>query len=1733
MGYDLTEGVYYLRINATDEAGNTATVIHTFEVDLTPPASATITDKPRSISNQQTSILTFSCAEICSYKCHFVSNMTHESVVPCNNGIFYTPILQSGTNYTLFVIAIDQAGNQGESVSYTWETDFESPQIFGLQNTSAMCNFTIPEITGQAQVIDNRPGNISLTYNDFSLGCSVRRTWIATDMAGNIAQLVQNIDLEFSPVVTLLPQVAIPCDSTAPPISVSNSTANTPNPCGLPLQLTHQDFDYICPGTFVRNWTVDVCGNSANDSQIVRTYDLCPPHACGRNESSPHGVCSLGQCQCNQPWYGDNCDALIYEPVAYPVNDSTLMEAQEYTATVAVSQGSPPLTWSLISGPADLLVEQYTGQVMWSRAQAGNHSIVVQIENQVGSIEVEWSLFVTPGYNASLLPVFPTIFPYVQPVMLRGYIEYETDFSNQGGILPVDIDIVNDGTVKILRAYTTINGSLSLTYYPSSTEYGTYTAGARHPYSIQSLLSQVEWGILGMRSVPRTITLNGEAILEFENIFYNATIIYNDGPGPLNEITATPILPDTRDVSVEVFLWGSSSNGTLEPGELLFMDIRVAAAYPINGLFLVSVESLEGTTLQLIANLRVQPLLLSLSISPPSLITRIVPGRSRVLQFNITNFGRAPANNVRSLIPENDFISLISFGTTQLRQGSLRLENRESALLSILAQTPASQQLGEIDTTIIIASNEAYVSLPLTLIVSSDSLVNLTVVVEDEYTYFASGRPLVSDAVVTLINNDRNLRLIQSTYSGNGRTTFSNIYEDQYQMTVEAPSHRSVRQIIVTSVESPVLTVFIERQTVVYTWTVTPITFQDVYSISVEADFETRVPIPVVTVTPNEINLLELEAKHLDSFQLNITNHGLIRADNVGIQFPRHPFLEFSTDAEYLGSLEPLSSIIVSINSTRKSLQKRNALNSLSNGLANAVNWALYAIDVVHSYVCNEPQFRKTPVVLKQPTICDNQLNQPVNFPFGGRSSGNVDGTVYYTPVSGSFNYSPRPAFGLGLGRPDLGDRIPSFSFLGYSSEPQPVFCNPCLSTLIGCLAPSPIELVLKNIPLAGCIPLLLAGTSPVSSALNATKWIQCTVGNPLTGLALCAYEKDLFSTCTSSDSSSQNKRNVRRSVNEVIEALYPIQQSIALGTEALGDDVWISVGDTQWLSTILRPTMADESEAGVLVSVIELSTILAAPPPNGTTIEMVANMVERINNTLFGWNNGLLEPVEGSNMASFSTIQELAQSIDTYNEIAKGKGFSSYIDAYNFASGQLNQINDLEEEAGVCAVVRIRIQQELAITREAFLARLQIENMEDSSLEQINIEIVITDLFTGELSTSLFSIGNGTLSGSLTASVIGKWLLPSDATGAVEWLIIPYSEAAPDSNRIYNVGGSLSYLLGSENITVPLSPTPITVTPDPSLLVHYFWERYVVADNPFTDVVEPSVPFTLGVAVKNAGYGTAYSLQISSAQPEIIDNERGLLITFMIIGANIGGERASPSLTVGFGDLAPNTTMVARWYMISSLQGEFMGYSATFENMNPLGDPKLSVLDDLQIHELIKNVIIYTSNEDDGIPDFLVNDQDDYLAYPDALYSSKTLQQYNVSVGIVLSVHMNIGAPSLVVRTSTNSTGWVYYRYEDTQGILNDTASSVNGTKIAGNQTIVLPSENSWITRDRDERTETETFYLHILDYVETTDEVVFTLDPCMVDCPTLGLPFTRPTVKRKLISYHIAKYIKFDDLG
>ena len=1300
------------------------------------------------------------------------------------------------------------------------------------------------------------------------------------------------------------------------------------------------------------------------------------------------------------------------------------------------------------------------------------------------------SLCVKAGYNATLDIVSPNVYPGAQPIQLTGHVEYKAGnvIKNLlGNVVPVSIDINSGQITRLLKTFTRIDGTFSTVFYPAQTEYGTYTARARHPSSVLQSVVQTHWQFLGMKATPQLIQLNGETIGTYENTFHNTTMVINDGPAALHNLIAMPVLGNIVDLRVQVQLNGASSVNVLQPGDSVLMNINIETTGAFDAVFPIRLETTEGTTLYLSVNLRIAQILPSLVVNPPSVSSRIIRGNSNVFQFNVTNIGRIEATSVRVLLPTTDFISFISFGTQQQAEGILTLGSRQSALLSILVQTPSNQQLGDIRGNLIISSSETSKRVPFTFTVSSNVQMNFTVHVEDEYTYFAEGQPLVNDAVVRLVNRQRNIRLTISTEADNGTATFINIPEDRYELLVEAPNHQSINQIIITSIDSPVLTVFIQRQAVTYTWSVSPTTFEDTYTITLEADFETRVPQPVVTVTPTEIELEQLELGLVDTLQFNITNHGLIRAEDLQFELPNdHPFLKFTTSGNNPGSLEPLSSIIVPVQVFRRTREKRSIIQ------------AIYVINIVYSYFCGELRYRRVSIVIKKQMYHPDEVITRCG---GGPSS--------------------RPGGGGG-----------GFIFSGFSAS-TPAFCDKCLQSVLNCIP-------IPKFPGADCIPLIASGTSPIprqDNIMGVWGWINCALSfpwpsrpgktlsrdsklgkivqklGPVSGWLNCFTS--LYMDCKSVVSNliqslfERRRRSVTDMVNDLTEAMYPIHLSIVLGMEVLGDKLWINIGDPNWLSNVLRPTVDDGSDSGVLISRRELSTILSAPLPNGTTIEAVTKMVERMNNTLFGWNNGQLEPQNtSSNMASYSTVQELTQDINAYQQKAQEKGFSSYLEAYNFAANELNKLDSWEEEAGVCAVVRIRVEQELAVTREAFLAKLEIENNEESSLEEVRVEIAIFDTTTAEEATGRFSIGNSTLSGSLRSDLS----LPSGLSGSAEWLIVPYSEAAPTSNRIYDVGGVLSYTLNGEEIVIPLLPTKITVIPDPSLLVHYFWEKYVIGDDPFTEEREPSIAFTLGVVVKNGGYGTAYNLHITSAQPEIIENERGLLVSFRIIGANVGKESISPSLTVNFDDITPNTTKVARWYMVSSLQGEFKNYSATFENVNPLGDPKLSILDELKIHELIRNVHIYNEEENDEILDFLVNDRNDLGAYPDALYSSKTLKHYNVTTGEILSVlSVDSESMSVEVQASGNRSGWTYFRYEDTQNLFTSTALAVNFTKNEDSRSVPLPPENCWITRQRTRNNaeDKQPFYLHILDYIHNNESVVYTLNLCTFDCQTDERPY------------------------
>ena len=155
------------------------------------------------------------------------------------------------------------------------------------------------------------------------------------------------------------------------------------------------------------------------------------------------------------------------------------------------------------------------------------------------------------------------------------------------------------------------------------------------------------------------------------------------------------------------------------------------------------------------------------------------------------------------------------------------------------------------------------------------------------------------------------------------------------------------------------------------------------------------------------------------------------------------------------------------------------------------------------------------------------------------------------------------------------------------------------------------------------------------------------------------------------------------------------------------------------------------------------------------------------------------------------------------------------------------------------------------------------------------------------------FFIGQPELTG--IANVTGSGAIGPSSAADIHWLIIPAPGAARGTSQgtLYYVGATLSYTMGGEAHVMDVAPDHIAVKPMPEMVIDYFLTRDVYGDDPFTLRIEPPVPFSLGVRVKNTGRGTARGMKINSAQPKIVENTQQLLVGFNIESTEINGRPA------------------------------------------------------------------------------------------------------------------------------------------------------------------------------------------------------------------------------------------------
>lgn len=1182
------------------------------------------------------------------------------------------------------------------------------------------------------------------------------------------------------------------------------------------------------------------------------------------------------------------------------------------------------------------------------------------------------------------------------------------------------VQVVVRGVRRTIEVLTNTQGQFATSFFPLPTEAGAYSVFATHP-AVDNAPVQDTFIIHGMVNLTPTPDLRVTPGDSQSTSF----VIRNQGDLPLTGLTASVI---NAGEGVEVLV---TAPAVLDAQQQATVNVNIITSGAASGPRFpeIVINSQQGATTRGTVNLTVAPPAAQLTPSRSSINESMVRGRITPVTLTVTNTGGQPTGPINVGVSSAAWLSLVT--PTNLPS----VLPGQSVDVNLSLAPPTSLPLGPYSGELVLAMAGQTLRVPFTFTNTSTLVGGLRVRVEDEFTYFAPGTPNVAGATVTLSNAFDNspLPVTPGVTNQDGEAVFAGLTEGPVRVTVSSPNHggAQVTAIVSANLETEAV-IFLPRQLVTYSWNVVPTSIEDAYDITINATFETNVPAPVVTIEPAYVDLRDLNS---GSRQVNFTirNSGLIAAREVRLEYEGNSQYSFSPLLDEIGEIPANSQVVVPVTITRLA----------GRGSAPCVG---VRFETKHTVICQVPRTYSVPVF------------------FGINNPGCGGGGPFQVTGGG----------GGGGG---------SIAPLGGPSTVSNVECDPCklkcALAVIGCI-PGP----------HGCALGLANNCGALVEPPNWTKcsWeaFKCLVELTPVGKVLdCAYSlmcdcKCLFgfgnwSICLDNRGADPwarfnlfNPTEAGTPQEQQLVKAYNRYASIVHGfARAFGDPAWVDIGagaqSVAFISAIQAAT-DNTSDNGARITMAERNSILAVGLPEPLTEAKLDEFVARNNRTLDYAQQGITRTDQvpaGQSTDFFATdvIDPVRVAAAQAAAADIEDGFETINESFNLARQNLFDTR-LASDSGVCARVKIELNQQAVLTRAAFEATLTLTNNDQvGSLTGIGASIRVIDE-AGADQTARFLIQPPTLSG--LGAIDGSGVIGPRGEGSSRWIIVPRHEAAPDGARTYFITGSFRYVppAGGDVVTVPLFPTPISVLPNPSLTLKYFLERVVYSNDPFTPALEPAVPFNLGLLVTNTGGGAARNLRLATGQPRIVENERGLLIDFAIIGTQLNNQGQSPSLSLNFGDVGPGQTQVAQFIMTSTLQGEFTDYSASFTNRNGLGDPSVSLIDSVRIFSL-NHVVRSPRMGDDTLNDFLTDDTADSRNLPDHVHLSSGLVEPVTAFTSPSITTDPTGLTAEIVVSGFPADGFGYVQFDNPFAALG--AKAISAVRSDGR--VVTPGLNLWTT--------------------------------------------------------------------
>lgn len=1159
----------------------------------------------------------------------------------------------------------------------------------------------------------------------------------------------------------------------------------------------------------------------------------------------------------------------------------------------------------------------------------------------------------------------------------------------------VEVYIVNGGYRHTITTQTQDDGSFEVSYEPYSGQTGHFAVGACYP-SANLSDEQASFDIYGIKRTSND-AITCEASLG--DIYQGKLNISNPG-----NLTLTGLKVKVNSKPDNCMVNATPGNTTLKGGESTDIAFSITPSGASEGSdwekIELSIESAEGAILPATLYYYCRVKTGKIEASVASIKTTMVKGESRDYPFTITNVGKGETGKISLALPS--WISSV----TPMEMPSLA---KDESTEIILRMTPTDKMQLNVPVTGNIAINCANgegMPLPFYIEPVSTKEGKLTIDVCDENTYYTKEAPHLAGAKVEITHPTTGAVVAEGITNEKGLFS-ANLAEGYYAVRVSAEKHDSYsNNLLVDPGTETKKVVNLSYEAINIDWKVEETEIQDEYEIKTNVKFETQVPVPVVELTvPHRIYTENLRKGESLIFNATLTNKGLITAKDVQLLLPDTvtSWRFEPIDPGKANELAPGQSIEIPIR--------------VSEGPGDDGPCVVY-IGTLYYWECGPDKKWHKYYKSMQITICKGRVTV-VEYPSTGSGGGSGPGG------------GPGGGGGGGYGP---SSNIPTVT------QKVDKSCNPCLNMYSQKITECGVNVglsLLKNNPL-GCIVGLGFCARDLNKDFHSWRsWGGCVASavgcipgiGPVPTLVGCLIS--LTEPCKLNNASAKMRAGNSSSYSEPSyitdfknKLAIPLQESKAFQNillEYFGDEVWVNETNGEDLQDLMVMLQTSEEEVLTADNYIKYK-------PQNVTKEQYNKFIERLNNTA-------LAKTDDGNYIDLSKVAGYVNEINSANEQSVLMGYESTTDMlrkeYALLKGRLD-----ESSSSVCSSITLQFTQKMVMTRQAFRGTLTVFNgSEQEAMKDVKLTLTVTDEKGNIAMSDKFQVNPEKLEG-FTGKLdfTDGWTLDAQKTGVATVLFIPTKKAAPTVETRYAFGGTLSYVdpfTGLE-VTRDLTPITLTVKPSPNLDLTYFMQRDIKGDDPLTKEVEPSEEAEFSLLINNLGYGDATNVKMTTNQPEIVDNEKGLKVKFELMSSQLNGQEKTlalgGSVSTDFGTIPAHSTSYAQWWIKSSLLGHFTDYDVKATHLTSYDNKDLSLLNDVTIHELIRSIDV--TKGDKTLKGFMTNDIVDADDTPDMLY---------LSDGEIEKV--NVAASSSITKTSDteytltitpSEEGWNYGNLSD-----------------------------------------------------------------------------------------------------